>query len=119
MQSPQKSQQRSASSAPTLIPGSLVSKGTTREYEFPLNVPGRKIYEGHATVHEATMEVPYTMLLSIGGHEWELHGTWSGAAYSSVLYTVFDITPSADQDASAAIFSATPTADLAPAASLA
>merc|ERR1719350_1750124 len=66
------------------------SEQNSRSYTFPVSVPAYSVYRAQAVVHEATMNVPYTMKLSIGGHEWEVQGTWEGAAYSS---STLDIIP--------------------------
>lgn len=67
------------------------SEQNSRSYTYPVNVPAYSTYRGQAVVHEATMNVPYTMTLSIGGHEWQVQGTWEGAAYSSSTLSIIDI----------------------------
>lgn len=69
------------------------SSGVTKAYTYPLVVPPHRIYQGKATVHQATMEVPYQLNLSIGGYPWISRGTWNGVAVSISTYTVTDITP--------------------------
>jgi len=69
------------------------SDGTTKSYSFPLSVPAHRIYQAKATVQQATMEVPYTMKMSIGDYQWTTSGTWYGMAVSMATYKVVDVTP--------------------------
>merc|ERR1711976_115879 len=69
------------------------SDGTTKSFSFPLSVPAHRIYQAKATVEQATMDVPYTMTISIGDFQWETSGTWHGVAVSTATYKVTDVTP--------------------------
>merc|ERR1719401_2525353 len=69
------------------------SDGITKSYSFPLSVPAHRIYQAKATVQQATMEVPYSMKMSIGDHQWTTSGTWYGTAVSMATFKVSDVTP--------------------------
>jgi len=71
------------------------SDGETKQYSFPLVVPPYKIYQAKATVHQSTMDVPYTLTMAIGSYKWTSSGTWHGVAVSISEYAVVDITPNA------------------------
>ena len=64
------------------------SSSVTKEYTFPLKVPGHSTYVAKATVHEAEMEVPYEMVFDFGGERKSINGTWQGVATSTAEVSV-------------------------------
>lgn len=64
------------------------SSSVTKEYTFPLRVPGHSTYVAEATVHEAEMEVPYEMVFDFGGEHKSIYGTWQGVATSTAEVSV-------------------------------
>ena len=65
-----------------------LSTGVTKNYEFPLVVPGHKKYVAKGTVNEAEMEVPYELVFDFGGTQRSFQGVWNGVAVSTATYTV-------------------------------
>jgi len=59
-----------------------------KRYEFPLTAPPHSTYRMRASVQEATVDAEYTMVLSIGGHEYTHMGRWEGLADSVMTATV-------------------------------
>lgn len=68
--------------------GTSIQNGTTKTYTFPLNVPGKSIYEAKGIVFEAEMEVPYELKLDFGGATKSIRGIWTGVAVSTATYEV-------------------------------
>ena len=65
-----------------------ISSGISKNYEFPLTVPGHKTYVAKAIVNEAEMEVPYEMVFDFNGSQRLFKGMWKGVAVSTATYRV-------------------------------
>ena len=65
-----------------------MSTSTTKEYEFPLEVPPHTTYKAEAMVHEADMDVPFEMIFDFGGTKISTKGNWKGVAVSTANYKV-------------------------------
>lgn len=64
------------------------SSSVSKEYTFPLKVPGHSTYVAEATVHEAEMDVPYEMIFDFGGQRKSIRGMWHGVATSTAVVSV-------------------------------
>ena len=60
----------------------------TQTYTFPVKALPRTSCSAKGTVEEAKMEVPYELILDIGGVQRSFHGTWTGFAVSKANYKV-------------------------------
>ncbi len=64
------------------------STGTTKSFNFPLEVPAHSIYVAKAMVYEAEMDIPYELVLDFGGTHRTVRGRWKGVACSTATYEI-------------------------------